>query len=565
MAYADTIAQLATIVAGASPDPTNQADPERKEIERLRSEHPDYQARKGAWAFFLKSYEGGESYISEETLFSHVRENDDDFRDRLKRAHYQNYCQPLTDFVPDFIYGSDIERQATGAALKSNFDAFKNNVNRAGLSLTEFMRELAEDIRIFGHMFVQVDKPALPSALGTGTVTVSAAQARRLQLEPYFIKICPLEVLDWVTDAKGNYVYLKRKECYDELVARSRTPIERYTEWYTDEYTITRLDVSDTAKPRILDVNTYPNTLKELPFVKVIYKHAKSNRDISLSFLEDIASQNRSVFNLTSLIDEFLYRQCFNVLAMPSSTQVATRDTVEGVIGSSNILEFPNEAKHAPGYLSPPVEPAAFIQAERQAVVEEMYRTAAQDIASELMAGSNRSGDASRQAFGRQVPVIARQADTLQEAERRLLSMWAKLQGKEWTGKIAYKDDYSVTSMMDLILQFTSIFNSARILSPTFVREEWKRLVREYDGKIPQDKMEKIVREIDAVPDQKIVDLITQPANTEATQGVPSTANMLQGRQQAGQSDKQRSLRTGDRSATKEGNRDRNKQTKRAA
>jgi hypothetical protein len=214
-----------------------------------------------------------------------------------------------------------------------------------------------------------------------------------------------------------------------------------------------------------------------------------------------------------------------------------------------------------PQYLSPASEPSEFIQKEREAIVAEMYRTASQDIASELFAGSNRSGDASRQAMGRQVPVIARQADALQQAEQQIFALWAEMQNKKWDGKIAYKDDYSVTSMMDLILEFSSIFTSAKILSPTFVREEWKRLVREFDGKLPQDIMEKIIGEISKVSDDDIVELV-KGLPDQAAAGLPATANLSQGAAQRGRSDKQRSLRTGDRAHTKEARRDANKQAK---
>jgi hypothetical protein len=537
----------------------NEAKDERdkKEIERLRSQHPDYRAMKENWEFFLRSYEGGSSYVNEDTLFTHARENKQDYTERKKRAHYSNYCQPLTDFVPNFIYASDVERDPK--SLKPAFDNFISNVNRGGLHITDFMREVAEESRMYGHVFIQVDKPRLPG--NAGKKTVSVAQKRALKLDPYFVKMSPLEVLDWVTDEQGNYIYLKRVECLDLLVNRARTTVERYTEWYVDECVITTIDITNTDKPVLYPAENIPNTLGKLPFIKAVHKTSKANRDLSVSFLTDIAGQNNSVFNKTSLIDEFLFRQCFNVLTMPSNTQVQTKDTVEGVIGNANILEYPDEAKNAPAYLSPPATPAEFIQLEREAIVMEMYRTAMQDISSEIMAGANRSGDAARQSMGQQVPMIARQADMLQQTEQQLFRLWAEMNGDTWDGKIAYKDDYSVTGLQDLILQFTSIFSAAKILSPTWVREEWKRLIREYDGKITPEKMEKIFSEIEGITDDEIKDLIKGPEPMAAA-GLPSTANLTQGKAQSGQSDKQRSLRTGDKSHQKEGNRDVNKSAK---
>jgi hypothetical protein len=140
------------------------ADPTKKEIERLRRKHADYKANEAHWNFLLRSYEGGPDYVSNETLFKHQRENSEDFQDRLLRAHYQNYCSPIVDFVPEFIFNHPIERDAKGD-VKPLFDEFVVNVDRNGSSLDKFMQQVCEDARLFGHCFVQVDKPAVLKAL----------------------------------------------------------------------------------------------------------------------------------------------------------------------------------------------------------------------------------------------------------------------------------------------------------------------------------------------------------------------------------------------------------------
>lgn len=530
-------------------------------VKRLRSEHSDYENKAADWKFMLRSYEGGVEYVGMDTLFTHTREYAADYNDRLKRAHYTNYCQPIVDFVPDFIYQSPIERQPDNST-KAAFGQFVGNVNRNGLDMQEFMRDIAEDVRIFGHVWVEVTKPRVPEELAaTG---ISVAKAAELKLMPYFVKVLPLEVIDWLVDENGNCVYLKRKQQLQTLNGRDRVSIERYTEYWKKEWQVTDVDVSDSEHPRIISETTGSNSLGEVPFIPVIYKRSKSNPDFGKSAIADIAYQNRDVFNLTSLIGEFLYRQAFNVLAVATPTQVPVKGApTTQEVGASNIFEYPADAKHQPAYLAPSPEPAEFIQRERSETIQSMYRQAAQDISAELFAGSNRSGDASKQAFGRQAPTIARFADVLQLAEQKMFRLWAKMQNREWSGKVAYKDDYAVTNFQDLILQFTSIFRDCKVLSPTFIREEWIRLVREYDGKIEHDKMEKIVSEINKVPDAKILELVEgMSPEGKAMPGTPSRSNTIQGKQQLGSTDRRRSLRTGDRSSQKESVPDRNRRHK---
>jgi hypothetical protein len=138
------------------------------------------------------------------------------------------------------------------------------------------------------------------------------------------------------------------------------------------------------------------------------------------------------------------------------------------------------------------------------------------------------------------------------------------MQGKDWKeGKISYKDDYSITSLLDLLLQLSQIFNSVKLHSPTFIREEWKRVVREFDSKLPHDSLEKIFNEIDKMSDDDIKLMFANPADQKAAAGLPATSNMVQGKaQKALGSDKRISAATGNKASTKEKAPDANRRAK---
>jgi hypothetical protein len=531
---------------------------DQKEIERLRSEHPDYHGKKEQWRFFLLSYEGGADYVSDNTLFRHQREHPEDYQDRLKRAYYTNYCQALVDFVPEFIYSQGVARQAP-ERLKPIFDNFKKNVDRSGSALDAFMESVAEEARIFGHTWVGVDLPVRP--VDQDGEQLSLARAEELGLTtPYFYHVRPLEVLDWVTDQFGHYLYMKRREIYWEKAGQRKgfRHVERYTEWYEDVIVISKIDITDDSHEKLLPRVKQPNEWALIPFVQFFFKRSKFNKDFGVSFLTDLAYQNRAVFNQTSYLEEFLARQCFNVLAMEKDTKIPTRENGDQRIGTSNVIWIPREAKHPPQYVSPPVEPAAFIQEERGNTIQEMYRQAAQDILSEFFGkGSAPSADAQKQAFSRTIPMIAKQADMMQSAEQSLWAVWAKLQNKKWDdGVISYRDDYGITNLQDLLLQLSTIFNNLKVLPPTFIRAEWKRIIQEFDGKLSTEDKNKAFAEIDALSDEELV-MGYKMADVKATDGVPSTANLTQGvMQKTLGTDKKIAMKTGSRAATKEANPD---------
>jgi len=556
-------AQITLLV---TPNATVSAhDVERAEIDRLRTTCGSYDANIDHWHFLLKSYEGGPSYVSAETLFSHQREVAEDYADRMKRAHYTNLVAPIVTFVSEFIFKETIERQPD-ADLQDDYHAFEKNVDGSGKNLDEFMETVANELRLFGNLYVAFDKQAPPSDIDVTKLSKFESEQHGLnRAYPFLVR--PMEVLDWVYDRFGGLVYIKRCEKFDRFEGIGHvTPIERYYEWTASTVRITDIDVSDPTKPKLspsaeASGQDEVNKFSCVPFIPAFTEKSISDSSIGLSAVRDIAYGNRHVFNLTSLLDEFLFRQAFNILAMENDSSLPTKDRNEGTFGTSNVLGFSRNAAHKPFYLSPPVDPAEFMQSERNVAINEMFRQASQDVASEIYAVSNRSGDAAKQAFGRTAPTITRLADTLQALETRMAQMWARLTRKaEWTGKIGYRKDYSISSLLDLLVQLNMILQNVRVQSPTFIREQMKRVVREVDGRLTQDMKKKIYAEIDAIEDDDLIELYAKGGDIQSQEGVASAGQLIQGEMQDSlDSDAKIGAATGSKAATKEALADKNK------
>jgi len=176
-------------------DIPNEAD--RTELERLRSTHEYYDVYKPQWEFFVNSYEGGPDAIGN-NIFKHQRENEEDFYDRIKRAHYLNYCALTVDFYTNFIFSDVIDRD--GGADNIDFTDFTFDVNKRGDNVDAFMQEVSTIGRIYGHVFVFVDSPTL--VLEEGDV-LSQYRKEELGIRPYWVIVPPDEILDWDVDAFG--------------------------------------------------------------------------------------------------------------------------------------------------------------------------------------------------------------------------------------------------------------------------------------------------------------------------------------------------------------------------
>lgn len=470
------------------------SDKDKDEIKRLETTHPMYEQYKTEWEFYLAAYEGGTKMANEKMIFRHPREHEDDWRERVKRSHYHNYCERLVDFFTDFIYAETIDRN--GGKGDDFFGEFIQDVDKKGEGIDDFMRVACDDMQIFGMLYILVDMPRIDPT----DTPMSKLQVQARGIQPYWVTIRPAEILDWVVDDFERFIYVKRYQTVTEFDPTSMTKktLVRFTEWTAEVIQITDVDLTEKSKPKITKHAPIANKLGEVPIEVLRYKRSKDDAFMGNSFLRDLAHNNREVLNLTSLEQEFLYKQCFNVMAMERDTNLTLAEQQDGEWGLSNVLFYPQGAK-APHYVVPDAKPAEFISKARDTCVHEMYKRAAQDMVNELFNGHKSSGFSKSMSFSTTVPYIASRADALEKCEGRLLTLTYKYMKQEWKGKIKYKDRYEITNMTDALAQMIQMFKDLGMPSETFAKHELKRIVNEFDGKIPYEDLQKINHEIDTM------------------------------------------------------------------
>lgn len=470
------------------PEPVRVQDESAQaaELDRLRYTHELYAPYKTLWDFYLSAYEGGSDFAKAENLFKHPRENQEDYNERTLRLHNTNYCEPLVDFFTGFIFNEPVER--SGGSDDVWYREFIADVNRKKQGVDKFMAEVSDDMQIFGMSYVLVDAPPVPVDR-----IVTKADEQAMGLRPYWVLIKPDEILDWVTDEFDTFLYVKRRQYMSRV---GGVKIERYTEFYQDMIQVTDVDVTDMGKPEIISRQEFANTLEKIPLVVFRYKRSKRHPYMGISFLKDFAGNNREILNLTSLLQEFLYRQAFNILVRQVDPNIPQAEQIEGNTGTANVMEYPKDAQ-APSYIAPDSTPAKFISDERSRIKSEMFSRAAQDTVNELFNGEKRSGFSQAQSFSRTVPFISSRAETLEAGENELMTLTMERRGKKWTGKVKYKDRYEITNLTDALTQLQIILRDLALPSETFAKEELKRMAREFDGKLPRDTVAKIMSDID--------------------------------------------------------------------
>jgi hypothetical protein len=199
-----------------------------------------------------------------------------------------------------------------------------------------------------------------------------------------------------------------------------------------------------------------------------------------VSALADIAYVNREVYNLSSLLQEFLARQCFNFLVLDEELLT---DEGRRLLGVSNALPARREGV-LPQYATPPVDPAAFLQSERAAAVREIFRLAVLGDASASERRAPESGVAKAYDFHDANQNLARKAQNLEQGERRMVEVFFKWIGAEPDYAVHYPRDFDVRDLA------SEIADAARLIEldmgPTFNVEVKKRLGRRVLGRGPR-------------------------------------------------------------------------------
>ena len=326
-------------------------------------QHDYYKQLFDTWEFYLYSYEGGKEYIEhggKNYLFSHVREQKNDYKFRSNRAVFESVSQVILNVYQSHIRRKGIQRSESE---NKNYQEFYDNCDLEGHNLNHYMLErVLVPAQVFGFTYIMIDLPR------NGEEIKTEYQRQKEEIRPYLINYFPTEVPLWQWN-RGKFDWIVFKESDYEnienpLDLRKSPELQTYYKiWYPDQW------IKTDENLKVVDQSFHK--WGEIP-ITVFYNRESLIYDlpVGLSALKTIAELDRKVFNLSSLLDEFLYRQCFAQLVMDS-------EMIGKIIESGTTRVLPiAEDKLQPFFLEPPVGGAEFIVSERDRTIDSAYRHA---------------------------------------------------------------------------------------------------------------------------------------------------------------------------------------------
>jgi hypothetical protein len=442
-------------------------------------QHPEYEAMLPRWVFYLNSYEGGEDYVlNTEYLFTHARETVEDRNYRLRRAVYYNYCRSIVDVYVSHLFKKEIIRESHDAG----YHEFLQDIDLRGSSVDSFMAGFVAPMAlVFGTVYVLVDVPVVEEELG------SSYDETRRGIRPYANMVLPMDLVDWELDRFGQFNWVKIREAVPQRIsplgAREK-PRYQYRIWTRHAWYLVNED-REFLNPHGAEGEPHP--VGRVPLAVVRNERSFARELVGVSAIADIAPCCRKIYNLASLLDEFLYKQCFSFLAWPGDI-----NTEE--LGASNIATYDPATKALPAYISPPTDPAAFIESQVDKNIEEIYR-----LARIRYEGTHprvaQSGFAKAIDFHDTDNALARKARNFEQAERDIAGLYFRWCRRRNDAQIVYPREFSVKAINDEIEETVRVISLG--LSPTLNTCLASRLAKRLLPNLPEEKRREIEKEIE--------------------------------------------------------------------
>ena len=374
------------------------------------------------WEYLLHSYMGGDEYRKGAYLHRYQLETDAEYARRLESTPLNNQCKSIVSLYNSFLFRQEPERELGSIAGDSRVEAILEDADLDGRSMDAFMREVSIWSQVFGHCWVAISKPSVSAV----TLADELAQGVR----PYLSVYSPLAVTDWLWARQANGSYQLKMVKFLEEIDDTLQVVTEYTE---TEIVKTTINVKD---KKATNVETEPNELGRVPFV-LVYAERSPVRGIGISVIDDIADQQRAIYNEQSEVYESIRLDTHPSLAATADTDVGT--------GAGSLIRLPDN-------LAPELKP--YILEFSGAPIEKIYTSINEHVKmidSMANVGSVRgteqreqSGVAMETEFQLLNARLSSLADNLELAEENIWEWISIYLATTWDGDIEYPGSFSM-------------------------------------------------------------------------------------------------------------------------
>lgn len=463
----------------------------------IESRHPKYEEKLPHWNFLEATYEGGRSWFKD-NIFKYVKEGDNEFAERLKRAYRFNHTKQVVDTIDKYLFKMPITRKVDDAP--DQLKSFWSSATLSGLDIDTYAKRISQGTSKFGRVWIVVDSNIKPGEVA------SVADEKKSQGKIYSYIITPQDMLDMSYDEMGklNWALVREFDRDDEdPLESSRAGIERYRLWTRTEWILfEKREVR--RKVTYVQVDRGGHNLGVVPIIAADHNFSEERYEAP-GLIDDIAYLDRANANYLSNVDAIIQDQSFSQLAMPAQGLMPGEEGYDKLVEMSTkrVFLFNGEAGSVPFFLSPDPKQAALIMSAVGKIINEIYHSVglAGERTKEDNGGGidNASGVAKAYDFERVNALLAAKATALEMTERGIAELVCKYAGKEGVEVaelVSYPIEFDTRSVYD---EFEIAARLMLLAAPDEVRREQMRAVIKKlfpsAGKQLEDALEKSLKD----------------------------------------------------------------------
>ena len=380
-----------------------------------------YTRNRSQWQFLLESYAGGDDYSRGQHLTKYVNETQGEYEARVLSTHLENHCKSVVSTYISFLFREEPKREFESLEYDPMLESFLEDADMDGRSFNSFMKEVATWSSVFGHCWVLCVKPNI------GAQTKGDELAA--DVRPYVNLISPLLVTDWtwnrLPNGRYNLTYMKYIEEGNESVSTVR-------EWFPDQI---HTWVIDHQNRTVLEHIIEPNQLGEIPAI-LAYNFKSPVRGVGISDIVDIAKAQRTIYNLTSEVEQSIRINGHPALVKTPGTEASA--------GAGAIIQMEDNLDPGlkPYVLSVSTDINQIFTAITHVtgIIDKMANTGSiRDTTAKVMSGVSREHE-----FQLLNAKLSEKADNLELVEEQIFQWYAYYQGMTWDGSIEYPGSFAI-------------------------------------------------------------------------------------------------------------------------
>lgn len=392
------------------------------EYETITSKNTTYLEHEARWKYLLESYVGGDMYQRGQHLTRYAKENEGEYQARIRATPLDNQCAGVISIYNSFLFRDCPDRDFGSIENLPELKEFLKDADYENRSLDNFMKEVSTWSGVFGHCWVMLSKPDI------GAVT--RADEIAANVRPYVSLMTPLVVIDWnwKRSITGRY-----ELDYFRYIEEINGNIQTIKTWTLDEI---QTHTVDTEKFIVVTKEVIANRLGIIPAI-ISYNSRSIVRGIGTSAINDIADQQKFIYNATSEVDQSMRLDSHPSLVVEQGTNIG--------VGAGAIIEVGQDS-------DPQKKP--YILDFAGASISSIYEAINASVSAiEKMAniGSVRatesktmSGVAMETEFQLLNARLSEMADNLELTEEQIWRLWCMYQAQPFDVTIEYPGSFNM-------------------------------------------------------------------------------------------------------------------------